>query len=47
MDACALVCAVLHPRARTQETGQATPGVSVARLVLWIRGGAGSDSSGF
>ena len=34
VDACALVCAVLHPRARTQETGQATPGVYLARLVL-------------
>ena len=35
VGACALVCAVLHPRARTQETGQATPGVTVACLVFW------------
>ena len=39
MDACALVCAVLHPRARTQETGQATPGVTVACLVFGKGGG--------
>ena len=35
MDACALVCAVLHPRARTHVTGQATPGVTVACFVFW------------
>ena len=36
VDACALVCAVLHPRAGTQETGLSTPSVSVARLVPWV-----------
>ena len=34
MDACALVCAVLRPRSRAQETGQATPGVTLACLVF-------------
>ena len=46
-----LVLSCIHSLEPTK-TSQATPGVSVARLVPWVisqltsRGGAGSDSSG-